>query len=193
MKLIVGLGNPGRLYSNSRHNIGFMAVRALASRNKVTLKKGLFGSSLTARFHLGKDTVILAQPLTFMNLSGSGIKPLLKKYKVSPDNLLIICDDIDLDFGVLRLRPEGSSGGHNGLESIIRTIATKEFCRLRIGVGRPNEKLDAADYVLAPFKRNELNEIESIIERAVSCAESWIAQGTSETMNTYNKRSKGNE
>ena len=189
MKLIVGLGNPGRLYSNSRHNIGFMAVKALAAKNKVTLKRGLFGSSLTARLKLGNHTVLLVQPLTFMNLSGSGIKPLLKKHKLALVDLLVICDDMDLELGVLRLRPEGSSGGHKGLDSVIHSLGTKEFARLRIGVGRPSERTDAADYVLAPFKRIDLEKIEGVIDSAVSCAESWITQGLSEAMNNYNKRS----
>lgn len=187
MKLIVGLGNPGSAYSNSRHNIGFMAVKALAAKNKIVLKRGFFSRSLTGRFKSEAKQVILAQPLTFMNLSGSGIKPLVKKHKISLQDLLVICDDIDLDFGVLRLRPAGSSGGHRGLESVIESLGSKEFARLRIGVGRPHEKADAADYVLAPFRKSELKDVREIIEIAVSCAESWITQGISETMNNYNK------
>ncbi|MCX5709505.1 MAG: aminoacyl-tRNA hydrolase [Candidatus Omnitrophica bacterium] len=193
MKLIVGLGNPGKAYSASRHNAGFMALKALAEKHKVILKRGFLSSSLTAKLNLNDEQVILAQPLSFMNLSGSAVKPLLNKYKIGLNELLVICDDMDLEFGRLKLRPDGSSGGHKGLNSINKSLASNGYCRLRIGVGRPHERIDPADYVLAPFNRAELKEIEGIIDEAVSCVESWITQGLLETMNNYNKRSKSNE
>jgi len=187
MKLVVGLGNPGKVYSASRHNAGFMAVKALAQKHNVTLKRGFLSSSLTAKINLNDEQVILAQPLSFMNLSGSAVKPLLKKYKLGLSDLLVICDDMDLEFGRLKLRPDGSSGGHKGLDSINKSLASNEYCRLRIGVGRPHERIDPADYVLAPFRKSELKEVGGIIDAAASCVESWITQGLSETMNNYNK------
>ncbi|MCX5710723.1 MAG: aminoacyl-tRNA hydrolase [Candidatus Omnitrophica bacterium] len=193
MKLVVGLGNPGKVYSSSRHNAGFMVVIALAEKHKVSLKRGFLSSSLTAKIKINGEQVVLAQPLSFMNLSGSVVKTLLKKYKISANDLLVICDDMDLEFGRLKLRPDGSSGGHKGLDSISKSLANNEYCRLRIGVGRPHERIDPADYVLAPFNKIELKEAEGVIDTAVSCVESWITQGLSETMNNYNKRSKSNE
>jgi len=187
VKLVVGLGNPGKLYSNSRHNIGFMAVKALAEKHRVILKRGFLSSSLTAKINLNDEQVILAQPLLFMNLSGSAVKPLLNKYKIALNDLLVICDDMDLEFGRLKLRPVGSSGGHKGLDSINKSLASNGYCRLRIGVGRPHERVDPADYVLAPFRKIELKEVTGIIDTAVSCVESWITRGLSETMNNYNK------
>ena len=206
MKLIVGLGNPGKVYASSRHNAGFMAVKALAAKYKVTLKRGFLSSSLTAKLRIVDGQVVLVQPLSFMNLTGSAVKPLLKKYKINLSDLLVICDDMDLEFGRLKLRPDGSSGGHKGLDSIIKSLSSNEFCRLRVGVGRPphqskregggsdwcggrpHERVDPADYVLAPFSSKELKEIEEVIDRAVSCAESWITQGLTETMSNYNKK-----
>jgi PTH1 family peptidyl-tRNA hydrolase len=191
MKLIVGLGNPGRLYIDSRHNIGFSVVKALAKDWKVALKKDKGTSSLSAKVKFANENLILALPLTFMNLSGTAVKALLKKYKVDLNNLFVICDDLDLEFGRIKVRPCGSSGGHRGLKSIIESLKTQSFCRLRIGIGRPlNKDRGCAEFVLTPFSKKEKAEVKDILETAKSCVLSWITKGITETMNVFNKRSK---
>jgi len=189
MKLIVGLGNPGRVYANSRHNIGFGVVKALAKGQKTVLKKDRFTPALTAKLRVAEERIILAEPLTFMNLSGSAVGPLLKKYKIDLVDLLVVCDDLDLEFGRIKIRPDGSSGGHNGLVSIIETLGTKDFARLRVGIGRPKANMDSADYVLTPFSRQESPELKEIIERAADCCLTWIEQGLTRSMNLFNHRS----
>ena len=194
MKLIAGLGNPGKIYASSRHNIGFMAVEALARENKISLKRGFFNQFLSGKGNIAGQSVLIVKPLAFMNLSGTVLKPFLKKYKLDPKDILVICDDIDLEFGDLKIKPAGSSGGHRGLENIIDALGTSEFSRLRLGVGRPEHKqIDPADYVLSPFKKNELEGLKDIIEKAVACSQMWLEEGITKTMDTYNKRSKVNE
>jgi PTH1 family peptidyl-tRNA hydrolase len=128
-----------------------------------------------------------------MNLSGSAVKGLLKKYRIDLKDLLVVCDDLDLECGRLKLRPGGSSGGHRGLESIIASFASRDFARLRLGIGRPLRGKDATDYVLSAFSRKEKEEVSSMIERATVCCSSWLTKGTTETMNIFNSRSTKNE
>jgi len=187
MKLIVGLGNPGRIYAANRHNIGFLVVKTLAARQRIALKQDSRCASLTGKFKFCQEEIILALPLTFMNLSGQAVKALAKKYKIALSDLLVVCDDLDLEFGRLRLRASGSSGGHNGVESIIEHLGSKEFARLRIGIGRPAHYQDAADYVLEDFSKKEKTEIEEIGSEAVECCLSWIREGTAKCMNLFNK------
>jgi PTH1 family peptidyl-tRNA hydrolase len=191
MKLIVGLGNPGRLYIDSRHNIGFSVIKALAKIYKISLKKG--NLSLSGKAEIGSQNVILAMPLTFMNLSGTAVAGLLKKYRIDLANLLVVCDDLDLEFGRLKLRPSGSSGGHRGLKSIIDCIGSQGFVRLRIGIGRPFQDIHASDYVLSPFTRKEKEQVRQIIEKAGACCQSWVTKGVTETMNIFNKRRNTDE
>lgn len=188
MKLIVGLGNPGKVYADSRHNIGFLVVRSLAQRFKVTLKRGIFSSSLTAKFKASGEDIVLAMPLTYMNLSGVAVKALVKKYKISPENLLVVCDDLDLDFGRIKIRGEGSCGGHNGLESVINSLGSDKFSRLRIGIGRPSPKIDAVDYVLGNFTKKEKERLVEIKEEAVRCCVSWATTSLDECMNIFNSK-----
>lgn len=189
MKLIVGLGNPGEIYAHTRHNIGFTVLRALADRCGVSLKKDNSTFSLTAKARLGQENVILALPLTFMNLSGIATNALLKKYRIDLDKVLVVCDDLDLAFGRLRIRPNGSSGGHRGIQSIIDYIRSNEFARLRLGIGRPHPRVDAADFVLSGFKKKEKQELESIVQDAAECSLVWAAKGVTEAMNIFNRRS----
>lgn len=189
MKLIVGLGNPGRDYINSRHNVGFSVVGELAKANKFSFKKCAGSCSLSAKGRINGYSAALAMPLTFMNLSGVCVKPLLEKYKIEPKDLLVICDDLDLELGRLKVRPCGSFGGHRGLKSIIDALGTQEFSRMRIGIGRPRRYVDAADYVLSAFTSNEKKQIKEIIQKAVDCCHMWLAEGVTACMNTYNKRS----
>lgn len=188
MKLIVGLGNPGRLYTGSRHNIGFTVVKALAKAYRVPLKRDKFALSLCAKAKIGENTAVLALPFTFMNLSGNTVAVLLKRHKIDLNDLLVICDDLDLEFGRIRLRPSGSSAGQRGLKSIIEALGANEFARLRIGIGRPNN-IDAASYVLSSFAKREKEGLKEIISRACDCCEIWVKYGTAKAMNIFNKRS----
>jgi PTH1 family peptidyl-tRNA hydrolase len=190
MKLIVGLGNPGDIYETSRHNIGFLVVDRLSKDCKSFFKRDRGTFSYTCRCHLNKTEVILAKPVTFMNLSGTAVKELLKKYKVSPVDLLVVCDDLDLELGRIKIRPGGSSGGHRGIASIIENIKHQDFARLRIGIGRPRPAQEASDYVLGRFTKKESCAVSEAIEKAAACCESWVAKSIQETMNVFNKRDK---
>jgi PTH1 family peptidyl-tRNA hydrolase len=190
MKLIVGLGNPGRAYKDSRHNIGFSVVKALAKIYKVALAKNKATFSLNAKVKIKGENVILAVPLTFMNLSGKAVEALLKKHKINSENLLVVCDDLDLEFGRLKIRPGGSSGGHRGIESVIRSLKTSEFARLRIGIGRGKADLDVSRYVLSPFSNIEKKERDKIIDKTCNCCRVWVSEGILKSMNFFNTRTK---
>jgi peptidyl-tRNA hydrolase, PTH1 family len=190
MKLIVGLGNPGRVYAGSRHNIGFLVVDALAKDYGIKLKSAFGYRSLIAKVKVEGSDVLLAEPATYMNLSGRAVAALLKKNKIALKDLLVICDDMDLGLGRLKIRASGSSGGHRGLESIIVSLASREFSRLRIGIGRPDDKVEAADYVLLPFSREEKKRVVKIVDKACACARAWVIEGTEKTMNLFNKKEK---
>jgi len=190
MKLIVGLGNPGRDYIYSRHNIGFSVIKSLAQLHKISLKKDTGILSLNGKAKLGRQNVILALPLTFMNLSGIAVKLLIRKYKIDLDSLLVVCDDLDLEFGRQKIRPSGSSGGHQGLQSIIESLGSPEFSRLRIGIGRPNTDINMAEYVLSPFSVREKEQVKDVIENAIQCCLTWMTKDIIIAMNIFNKRSK---
>ena len=189
-KLIVGLGNPGLSYAASRHNIGFTVLKSLAGSLKINFKRDSSASALVAKPRGGQPDLILALPQTYMNLSGIAVKALLKKFKVSPEDLLIVCDDLDLELGRMKIRVQGSSGGQRGMDSIIEHLGTQDFSRLRIGIGRPKNSQDAADYVLSGFSRQEKAAVKQIEEDAVSCCLSWVINGIEQTMNTFNLRSR---
>lgn len=186
MKLIVGLGNPGRIYENTRHNVGFLALKALAKDCRVILKKEWGIKALIAKAKIGSKPVILAQPLSFMNLSGFPIGQLVKKYKIEPENLIIICDDLDLELGRLKIKHNGSSGGHKGLKAIIEFLGRQDFNRLRIGIGRPARNEEAADYVLSSFTRKEKEIINGAVNEAIKCLGVWVTQGINKAMNIFN-------
>ena len=185
--MIVGLGNPGFIYAGSRHNIGFVVLKSLAGSLKINFKRDGSVSALVAKDKLLQQDLVLALPQTYMNLSGIAVKALLKKFKVGGKDLLVVCDDLDLELGKMKIRPQGSSGGQRGLESIIEYLGTREFCRLRIGIGRPKNSQDAARYVLSGFLRKEKAAVKQIEEDTVSCCRSWIEKGIVQTMNTFNK------
>ncbi len=187
MKLIVGLGNPGRAYIDSRHNIGSDVVKALAKEYGISLKRDRNTFSFCAKGEFKGHAVILAVPVTFMNLSGAAVKALVKKYKIDLDDLLVVSDDLDLDLGRLKVRPGGSSGGHNGLKSIIGSLNSQEFSRLRIGIGRPDTKIDASEYVLAAFSKKEKPAVREAIEKASACCVIWATKGLAESMGMFNK------
>ena len=185
MKLIVGLGNPGRKYEGTRHNVGFAAVDLLAGRHGVTWE------SARAEALIGKwraEDTLIAKPLTFMNLSGQAVLDLLQFYKIDPQDLLVIVDEAQLDLGRLRARPSGSSGGHNGLKSVIGVLGTENFPRLRIGVGRGDARRDLGDHVLARFDPAEMPVIDEAVQRAADAAETFVREQIVAVMNAYNRK-----
>jgi PTH1 family peptidyl-tRNA hydrolase len=183
-KLIVGLGNPGRQYARNRHNVGFQCLDRLAQAH------GLLFGNRRARASLasGKTSgvrVVLAKPRTYMNLSGQAVGPLVRFYKLSLDDILVIYDDLDLPLGTIRLRPEGGSGGHKGMRSIIEALGSQAFPRLRVGIGRPPGN-DAVSYVLKDFTADEQITLESVYEKVVAAVELFLREGIEAAMNTYN-------
>lgn len=182
---VVGLGNPGIKYKKTRHNIGFMVINQLAQEFNTHLyqKKGLYE---TGEFSYNNNLVILAKPLTFMNNSGQVVSQIVHYYKIVLSHLLIIIDDVELPLGRIRIRPKGSSGGHNGLKSIINHLDTPEFARLRIGIGSEYAKKDMTKFVLSNFSRNEQKEVHSIINLSCESIKSFIDDGIDKTMNKYN-------
>lgn len=188
MKLIVGLGNPGLIYSGSRHNIGFEVIKNLASSQRIVLRKEKGIKALTGKFRIGEEPVLLALPLTFMNLSGEAVKPILKRYEIAEADLLVVCDDLDLEFGRIKVCFQGSFAGHRGIKSIEDSLETNGFNRLRIGIGRPKEESSASDFVLSRFNRIEKKEIPLIINKSAECCRSWIEAGIDKAMNIFNRK-----
>jgi len=186
MKLIAGLGNPGRKYVNTRHNIGFRVTDKLVYKYNARFKKKLFKKAREANLEIsGKRTLIL-QPLTYVNLSGSCIRHFYKRLRLNLKDLLIICDDINLPIGKVKIRPSGSAGGHNGLASIINWLGTEEFPRLRIGIRTEEPIEDFSEYVLSEFSKDQDKIIEHVIDKAVLACESWIKNGIEVAMNKFN-------
>jgi PTH1 family peptidyl-tRNA hydrolase len=183
--LIVGLGNPGREYRENRHNIGFMLVDHQAFRLGVTFSR-LESRALVTKGTYEGNRLVLAKPQTYMNLSGQAVAPLVRFYKVPLEQLLVVHDDVDLPFGVLRLRPNGGSGGQKGVASIIEQLGTPDFPRLRLGIGRPPGRMEAADYVLQNFSRQEAERLPAILDQAVDAALTFVTEGLVTAMNRYN-------
>lgn len=176
MKIIVGLGNPGRSYSRHRHNVGFMAIDVLGGRHGIEIAKRSFGS-LVGSGSVAGEAVLLAKPLTYMNLSGDSVAPLLRYYRLEPDQLIVVHDDLDLEFGKLKLVRSAGHGGHNGVRSIIETIGSNDFFRVRVGIGRPSPEEDAAGYVLKSF--DDEKAAKALVDRAADAAEAIISLGLS--------------
>jgi PTH1 family peptidyl-tRNA hydrolase len=187
LKLIVGLGNPGPEYADTRHNVGFWVADELANRHKVKFKQSAKWQARTARITGGADgseDVLLAEPMTFMNLSGRAVRELVAFYKIDVADMLVMVDDADLPLGKLRLRVSGSAGGHNGLKSIIQELGTQQFSRLRIGVGRQAGELK--NHVLGRFGADEREPIETAVKRAGDAAEMFVTDGILKAMNAFN-------
>lgn len=190
MFIIAGLGNPGREYEQTRHNIGFIAANAIAEAHGVKIDRLKF-KSLTATCVIGTEKVLLMKPQTFMNNSGEAIGEAARFYKVPPENILIIADDISLPPGTLRIRRKGTAGGHNGLKSIINHLDSTEFPRIKIGVGdRENPDEELMDYVLGKFPREDIDLMNETIRKAAAAAELIVQGQTSEAMNLYNTKKK---
>jgi len=187
MKLIVGLGNPGRIYTESRHNSGSLVIKALAKKHKIALKKDRDTFSLSGKGKIFGHDVILALPLAFMNLSGKAIAALIRKYKLHLKDILVVCDDLDLEFSRIKIKDSGSSAGHRGLKSIIDALNTRGFSRLRIGIGRPSPNQDVSDYVLSSFTKADRERLKDSLKSAVRCCEFWISAGITKSMNIFNR------
>ena len=183
MKVIVGLGNPGKKYSDTRHNIGFRVLEEIARRSSIEKEESRF-DAIIGHIRIGGEKVLLVKPLTYMNLSGKTVQPLARWFKLNLSDLIIIYDDMDLPPGALRLRAQGGSGGHKGMASIIERLGTQEFARIRIGIGRPNN--EAINWVLGRFSPSEQKLMEEVISQAVAAVECWIKQGIDQAMNEYN-------
>ncbi len=187
IRIVVGLGNPGKEYENTRHNVGFMVVDEVLRRFRVKdLREEAL--SLVARVRIGGREVVFAKPQTYMNNSGVAVENLIEEFSAEPEEMIVIYDDLDLPLGMTRLRLEGSSGGHKGMESIIRTIKTEKFPRLRIGIGRPSRKEDVVKYVLSPFSKEELEILRSVLKKASECVVRAIELSPEYAMEFCNRR-----
>jgi len=185
MKLIAGLGNPGLQYAETRHNAGFLVVDCLAEELKLDFRPKFQG--LVAETTLEGEKVYLLKPQTFMNLSGRSIRELAQFYKLTPEDIMVVYDDMDLPLGRMRLRSSGSAGGHNGIKSTIAELGTENFWRLKIGIGRPPEGWDPARYVLSSFTKEEIPVLEEIIEKGMKALTLWLKGEGNKAMNLYNR------
>ncbi len=191
MYIIAGLGNPGTQYEMTRHNIGFHTIDYIADELNVKVKKLKF-KALYGECEIAGEKVLLVKPQTYMNLSGESIGDFSRFYKIKPENIIIINDDISLDTGRIRVRPKGSAGGHNGLKSIIYHLNSDEFPRVKMGVGAPqNKDYDLADFVLGRFTKEEIPIMEKAIIKAAAAAEEIIRSGAASAMNKYNSNQGG--
>jgi peptidyl-tRNA hydrolase, PTH1 family len=186
MKLVIGLGNPGRKYLKTRHNVGFEVASLLASKLSASSPKKQFAGQYCEGM-LGSQKVGLLCPDTYMNRSGDSARAAVDFFKLPLDSLLVVCDDLNLPLGRLRIRPNGSAGGQKGLADIIRQLATEDFPRLRVGIGAPPAGWDAADFVLGRFEESEKTEVEICLRRAMDAALNWISEGIASCMNQYNR------
>jgi peptidyl-tRNA hydrolase, PTH1 family len=183
--LIVGLGNPGREYRQTRHNVGFMLMDRLTARLNVRFTR-MQSKALVASANFEERKIIFAKPQTFMNLSGQSVQGLLHFYKLPLENLLIAHDDLDLPLGTIRIRPDGRSAGQKGMTSTIDRLGTDEFPRLRLGIGRPPGQMQAPDYVLQDFSDAEMVVISETLNRAVEAGLTWVTEGLDKAMNKFN-------
>ena len=190
MKLVVGLGNPGSEYRDTRHNVGFLVADELAHRWRVPDAWREKFAALHIRTTVGDEAVIVAKPLTFMNLSGQAVAGLAAFYQIDPVDVLVVADDVALPLGRLRARPEGGAGGHNGLKSIIQHLGTQAFPRVRVGVGRGDDRRDLADYVLGRFEADERETVSAAVLRAADATEKFLSDGIEPVMSGFNAAEK---
>ncbi|MEK4078442.1 aminoacyl-tRNA hydrolase [Solibacillus sp. FSL K6-1126] len=185
MKLIIGLGNPGKPYEHTRHNIGFDVIDELANRWNAPLNQTKF-NGMYATVHRPEGKVILLKPLTYMNLSGECVRPLMDYFDIEIEDIIVIYDDLDLETGKLRLRSKGSAGGHNGIKSLIQHLGTQEFNRIRVGVSRPPAGMKVADYVLAKFSKEDQPIVKEAVEKSCDAVETALTKPFLEVMNKFN-------
>ncbi|WP_223644591.1 aminoacyl-tRNA hydrolase [Corallococcus sp. EGB] len=190
MKLICGLGNPGREYERHRHNVGFMVVDALLARARAELTQDKFQARV-GQGSLGGERILFVEPQTYMNLSGRSVAEAARFYKIPVQDVLVVHDELDLPFGRLQLKAGGGAGGHNGLKSMVQCLGEDAFIRVRVGIGKPegpNAKERVAGYVLSNFDDGERRQLEELIGKAADMAESWVRDGLSTAMNRHNRR-----
>lgn len=185
VKLIIGLGNPGKPYEYTRHNIGFEVIDALADKWGAPLNQTKF-NGVYATVHRPEGKVMLVKPLTYMNLSGECVRPLMDYFDIDVEDIIVIYDDLDLDTGKLRLRGKGSAGGHNGIKSLIQHLGTQEFNRIRVGVSRPPAGMKVADYVLSKFTKEDAPVVEDAIKNCCDAVEVSLKKPFLEVMNQFN-------
>lgn len=185
MRLVVGIGNPGRRYEETRHNLGFRVLDRLAADHHIAVSRRRF-DALVGQGTIEGSSVLLVKPQTYVNLTGSAVAPLLRWHRCSPADLLVVCDDLNLELGRLRLRSQGSSGGHNGLGSLIECLGTEAFPRLRIGIGRAADAGQVA-HVLGTFGPQEREVVEGVVARAADAVRLWLRLGTQAAMNEVNR------
>jgi PTH1 family peptidyl-tRNA hydrolase len=188
--LIVGLGNPGAEYETTPHNLGFLVVDRLADRHQVRVTRKE-AAALAGHGIIEGAEVVLAKPQTYMNLSGPAVKALLEKYELGPESLLVIYDDLDLSWKQIRIRPKGSAGSHNGMKSVVGSLGTQEFARLRLGIHPGHPIGDGARFVLSPIRRAQWTELDELLDDATSAVESVIAEGVEKAMTKHNRRAQG--
>ena len=186
--LVVFLGNPGLQYEGTRHNAGFLTADALCKKKNIAINRLRF-RALTAQTELGGEKVLLMKPQTYMNLSGEAVSQAARFYRIPPEHVLVVSDEVSLPIGKLRVRPRGSAGGHNGLKNIIALLGTEEFPRIRLGVGAPpHPDYDLADWVLSPLRNQDAEEMAAAARRAAEAVECYIEKGPERTMNLYNQK-----
>lgn len=189
MKIIAGLGNPGAEYTQTKHNVGFMLLDALAERLNAPAWKEDFFSAIT-EVRIGGEKVFLVKPLTYMNNSGEALGPMLSYYKMDADDLVVVHDDMDIPAGTVRIRKKGSSGGHNGIKSILAHVGSEDFARVRIGIGRPSAGWTVINHVLAPFSQEDAPKIRAAIDYLLPAVECIVMDGVDLAMNKYNPHKK---
>ncbi|WML46439.1 aminoacyl-tRNA hydrolase [Neobacillus sp. PS3-40] len=186
MKLIVGLGNPGRQYEQTRHNIGFEVIDRLSDQFGIPLNQSKLKGFYGIGFYKG-EKILLLKPLTYMNLSGESIRAIMDYYQIDMENFLVVFDDLDLPVGKIRLRQKGSAGGHNGIKSTISHLGTQQFNRIRVGIDRPVSGMNIADYVLGRFQKEEQVEIQEAVKKSAEACESWLTNPFLQVMNEFNQ------
>ncbi len=188
MLVIAGLGNPGRKYENTKHNMGFLVLDAFAEKNGIKIRK-IKHKALTGEGIIAGQKVLLVKPQTYMNLSGESLREVVQYYGVEPEELMVVYDDVDIPMGSIRLRKKGSAGSHNGMKSIIYQLQVDDFPRLRVGIGT-EKKGDMIDFVLTGFSKEEAAKIREAVGTSVSALECWIERGIDIAMNEYNPKKK---
>ena len=193
MKLIVGLGNPGIEYQFTPHNLGFLTIDRIASECGVEVRNR-HCRALTARAVIGSEPVLLAKPETFMNLSGMSVRELVAEHEIRPEaDLIVIYDELDLPWGAIRIRQRGSSAGHNGMESVIGELGTQEFLRIRLGVAPDRKVAEGMTYLLAPFRKVQLKQVDEVIDKAAEAVNVILKEGPAAAMNRFNRKAEPEE
>ena len=190
MLLLAGLGNPGEEYGNTPHNLGFLTIDRLAGRHGIRVTRR-DSRALTGVGEIDGREVMLAKPQTFMNLSGTSLSPLMEKHSIGPESLVVVYDELDLPWMSLRIKPKGSAAGHNGMKSVIGSLGTSDLVRVRLGIHPGHPIRDGAEFVLAPFKRSQMKEMDELVDYGADAVRAIIAEGVEKAMTKFNRRAPG--